>query len=77
MSQPRKRVISLDPFDIRTETLAELKAEVQAQAPDDKPTNAEDIEILSTLVIDTNDVGGLDSHAVVHVSNSDSHERDS
>lgn len=60
-TQPTKRVIDLDPYEIQDETLAQLKAEVQQQA--DADFSVEDIEIIATLVLDTTEDGGLDSHA--------------
>lgn len=57
----RKRVIDLDPHDVREETLAELKEEVHAQSDDD----LDDIEFIDTIVFDTTEDGGLNSHAAV------------
>jgi hypothetical protein len=62
-----KRVIHLDPFTVQGETLAALEAEIEAQADDDIP----DIKSISKVVIDSNEDGGLDSHATIFTAQSD------
>jgi len=57
----RKRVIDLDPFEVRDETLAALKEEIHAQTDD--PVH--DIQTVDTFVLDINHDGGLDSHATL------------
>lgn len=59
-----KRVISLDPFEVQDETLAALESEIKSQANDDCP----DIEQISSIVIDSKQDGGLDSHATIFTS---------
>jgi hypothetical protein len=59
----RKRVIDLNPAQVRDETLAALEDEIRRQAEDiEDDTNMVTID---TLVIDTRTDGGLDSHATV------------
>lgn len=57
----RKRVIDLDPYEVRDETLAALKEEIHAQAN----VRIDDIDIVDTLVLDSKRDGGLDSHATI------------
>lgn len=57
----RKRVIDLNPYEVRDETLAALTEEIHAQADDD----IHDIQTVQTLVLDINHDGGLDSHATL------------
>ena len=59
-----KRVISLDPFKVKDETLAALESEIKSQANDDLP----DIDQISSIVIDAKQDGGLDSHATIFTS---------
>ncbi len=56
-----RRVISLNPFTVDDELLAAIEAEVTAQSEDD----IQHIEAIDTLVLDTNQDSGLDSHATI------------
>lgn len=56
-----KQVITLNPHEVRDETLAVLEDELRRQADQD----IEDIKIMQTIVIDANTDGGLDSHATI------------
>lgn len=56
-----RRVISLNPFAVDDELLAAIEAEVTAQSED----AISNIEAIDTLVLDTKQDSGLDSHATV------------
>lgn len=57
MNAPQKRVINLDPDEVRDDTLATLKDEVRHQTDDDIQ-----LDVLGTIVLDAQ--SDLNSHAV-------------
>lgn len=63
-----KRVIDLDPFEVRDETLDAIETEIRKQTDND----LDHIERFDVLVLDGRPNGGLDSHATIFIDQSSS-----